>query len=86
MHASSEIILAGGASIVSFNMSDEDVRTIHAVLARLRNEGRTAQSQRLTERTKAAVEQKMGIEPVAMPAHHFLRRVARDYAALDDTF
>ena len=67
-------------------LSDEDMRTIHAVLARLRNEGRTAQSRRLTERTKAAVEQKMGIEPVAMPAHHFLRRVARDYAALDDTF
>lgn len=83
-------LLPGEDHVVQFPqvraLSDEDVRTVNAVLARLRAEGRTAKSSRLADRTKAAVEDKMGIAPVAMSAHPFLRQVARDYAALDDTF
>ncbi|MEP0548360.1 MAG: RDD family protein [Rhodothermales bacterium] len=65
-------------------LTDEDVATLRDVQARFRREGRTAHTMQLLERAKTAVEQKMDIEPVAMPAPPFIRQVILDYAALDE--
>lgn len=67
-------------------LTDTDIETLRDVLGRFRREGRTTRTMQLMERAKRAVEQKMEIEPVAMPAPRFLRQVVRDYAALDEVF
>ncbi len=66
-------------------LTDADVETVRAVLARFREDGRTARTAKLADRTKAVIEQKMEIEPVAAPAVRFLRQVVRDYSALEDS-
>lgn len=65
-------------------LTDTDVQTVRAVLARFREDGRTARTAKLMDRTKAIIEQKMGVAPVATPAPRFLRQVVRDYGALED--
>lgn len=67
-------------------LTDADVETLREVLARFRREGRTTRTMQLLDRAKRAVERKMGIESVAMPAPQFLRQVVRDYAALDEVY
>jgi uncharacterized RDD family membrane protein YckC len=65
-------------------LTEEDVATLRDVQTRFRREGRTAHTMHLLDRAKTAVEQKMDIEPVAMPAPPFIRQVILDYAALDE--
>ena len=67
-------------------LTDADIETLREVLARFRREGRTTRTMHLLDRAKQAVERKMEIEPVAMPAPQFLRQVVRDYAALDEVY
>lgn len=65
-------------------LSDADVRTLRAVLVRLRMTSRDSRSARLAARAKAAVETRLGLEPVQMPAEAFLRAVVRDHVFLMD--
>ena len=65
-------------------LSDADVRTLRAVLVRLRLSSRDARSVALARRAKAAVERRLGIEPVRMPPEAFLKAVVRDHVFLLD--
>lgn len=65
-------------------LSDADVRTIRAVLVRLRLDSRSDRGVRLGRSAKAAVEKRLGLEPVRMPAEAFLRAVVRDHVFLVD--
>ncbi|MDX1420031.1 MAG: RDD family protein [Rubricoccaceae bacterium] len=67
-------------------LTDADVRTLRAVLVRLRLEKRSAATRRLAARAKAAVEDRLGLEPVAMPPEPFLRTVVDDYTAAHDRY
>ena len=67
-------------------LSDADVRTLRAVLVRLRTSKRDARSSALARRAKAAVERRLGLEPVEMPAEAFLRAVVRDHVFLMDQY
>ena len=64
-------------------LSDADVRTIRAVLVRLRlTSRRDVQARALAERAKAAVQRRLALEPVAMPPEAFLKAVVRDHTFL----
>lgn len=65
-------------------LSDADVRTLRAVLVRLRSTRRDAAAAALAGRAKAAVEARLGLEPVRMPPEAFLRAVVRDHTAVLD--
>jgi len=65
-------------------LSDADVRTLRAVLVRLRLSPRDARTTSLARRAKAAVETRLGMEPVRMPPEAFLRAVVRDHVFLLD--
>lgn len=67
-------------------LSDADVRTLRAVLVRLRGRKRDARSADLARRAKAAVEAKLELGPVAMPPEAFLRAVVRDHTFLLDRY
>lgn len=68
-------------------LGDADVRTIRAVLVRLRlTSRRDAQARALAERAKAAVERRLGLDAVAMPPEAFLRAVVRDHTFLLDRY
>lgn len=67
-------------------LSDADVRTLRAVLVRLRLSRRDRRATDLARRAKAAVEAKLEIEPVAMPPEAFLRAVVRDHTFLLDRY
>ena len=67
-------------------LSDADVRTLRAVLVRLRTSKRNARSSALARRAKAAVERRLGLEAVAMPAEPFLKAVVRDHVFLMDRY
>lgn len=67
-------------------LSDADVRTLRAVLVRLRLSTRDRRSTDLARRAKTAVEAKLGLEPVAMPAEAFLKAVVRDHTFLLDRY
>jgi len=65
-------------------LTDADVRTLRAVLVRLRLSSRDARAVALARRAKAAVERRLGMEPVAMPPEAFLKAVVRDHVFLLD--
>lgn len=65
-------------------LSDADVRTLRAVLVRLRLSPRDARATALARRAKAAVEKRLGLEPVRMPPEAFLKAVVRDHVFLLD--
>ena len=65
-------------------LADADVRTLRAVLVRLRLSPRDERSVALARRAKAAVERRLGLGPVAMPPEAFLRAVVRDHVFLLD--
>ncbi|PAP77767.1 RDD family protein [Rubrivirga marina] len=65
-------------------LSDADVRTLRAVLVRLRLSSRDARAVALARRAKAAVERRLGLEPVRMPPEAFLKAVVRDHVFLLD--
>ena len=67
-------------------LSDADVRTLRAVLVRLRTSKRDAGSSALARRAKAAVERRLGLAPVDMPAEPFLKAVVRDHVFLMDRY
>lgn len=60
-------------------LSDADVRTLRAVIVRLRLTSRDTQAVRLARRTKAATEKRLGLDPVQMPPEAFIRAVIRDH-------
>ena len=65
-------------------LTDADVRTLRAVLVRLRLSSRDARATALARRAKAAVEKRLELEPVQMPPEAFLRAVVRDHVFLMD--
>lgn len=65
-------------------LSDADIRTLRAVLVRLRLTTRDGRATRLARRAKAAVETRLGLDPVQMPPEAFLRTVVRDHVFLMD--
>lgn len=67
-------------------LSDADVRTIRAVLVRLRVSKRDARSVALARRAKAAVEARLEMAPVAMPPEPFLKAIVRDHTFLLDRY
>ncbi len=68
-------------------LSDADVRTIRAVIVRLRlSKTRDARATDLARRAKAAVETKLGMAPVPMPPEAFLKAVVRDHTFLLDRY
>ena len=67
-------------------LSDADVRTLRAVLVRLRSTRRDRQATVLAKRAKAAVEARLGMAPVPMPPEAFLRAVVRDHTVVLDQY
>lgn len=68
-------------------LTDAEVRTLRAVIVRLRTSSRAdARSVDLARRAKAAVEARLGMDPVRMPAEAFLRAVVRDHTFLLDRY
>ena len=67
-------------------LSDADVRTLRAVLVRLRLSHRDRRSADLAERAKGAVEAKLGLDPSPLAAPEFLETVVRDHTALHDRY
>ena len=67
-------------------LSDADVRTLRAVIVRLRLSKRDRRATDLARRAKAAVETKLGMEPVAMPPEAFLKAIVRDHTFLLDRY
>ena len=67
-------------------LTDADVRTIRAVLVRLRREPRSAAALRLAHRAKDAVERRLGIDRAQMPTADFLENVVADYTSSHDRF
>lgn len=67
-------------------LSDADVRTLRAVLVRLRISKRDARATALARRAKAAVEKRLEMEPVEMPPEPFLKAVVRDHVFLLDRY
>jgi uncharacterized RDD family membrane protein YckC len=65
-------------------LSDADVRTLRAVIVRLRLSRRDKRARAIADRAKAAVEARLGMEPVKMPAEAFLKSVVRDHTFLLD--
>ena len=65
-------------------LSDADVRTLRAVLVRHRLSTRDPRGRALAERAKAAVEARLGLGAVAMPADEFLTVVVRDHTFVLD--
>lgn len=60
-------------------LAPADAAVVRDVVAQLHAMGRTGRAERLAQRTKAVVEQKLGIAPVEMAAAAFLRQVLADY-------
>ena len=67
-------------------LSDADVRTLRAVLVRLRLSKRDRRSQALADRAKEAVEAKLGLPPSPLDAPAFLETVVRDHTMLLDRY
>ena len=67
-------------------LSDADVRTLRAVLVRLRISKRDARATALARRAKRAVEKRLGLEPVDMRPEAFLKAVVRDHVFLLDRY
>jgi len=67
-------------------LSDADVRTLRAVLVRLRLSKRDKRSQTLATRAKDAVEAKLGLEPVREAPEAFLKTIVKDHTHLLDRY
>ncbi|MDX1439895.1 MAG: RDD family protein [Rubricoccaceae bacterium] len=67
-------------------LSDSDIRTLRAVIVKLRLEKRSRSTQNLARRAKAAVERRLQLESVRMPAEAFLRLIVDDYTAAHDRY
>lgn len=67
-------------------LADADVRTLRAVLVRVRREPGSQTTRRLAMRAKEAVERRLGLERVAMAPEAFLQTVIADYTAVHDRF
>lgn len=67
-------------------LSDADVRTLRAVLVRLRLSKRDKRSQTLAKRAKEAVEAKLGLDPVREAPEAFLKTIVKDHTHLLDRY
>ena len=67
-------------------LADADIRTLRAVIVKLRLEKKSRVTQNLARRAKTAVENRLGIEPIRMPAEAFLRTIVDDYTAAHDRY
>ena len=67
-------------------LSDADVRTIRAVLLRLRRAPASDAASDLGRRAKAAVEDRLGLAPVGLTPEAFLQAVVTDYTAAHDRY
>ena len=67
-------------------LSDADVRTVRAVLVRLRLSKGDKRSSLLAGRAKEAVEAKLGLGPVQASPEAFLRTVVKDHTHLLDRY
>ena len=67
-------------------LTDPEVRTLRAVITKLRLTPRNGRSSSLAKRAKAAVEKRLGLETVQMPPDVFLRTIVRDHVACHDRF
>lgn len=67
-------------------LADADIRTLRAVLVKLRLEKKSRATQNLARRAKTAVENRLGMEPARMPAEAFLRSVVDDYTVAHDRY
>ena len=67
-------------------LSDADVRTVRAVLVRLRLSRRDKRSMLLAERAKSAIEAKLGLDPVAVAPEAFLKAIVQDHTFLLDRY
>ncbi len=67
-------------------LADADVRTLRAVLVKVRLEKRSKATMDLARRAKAAVEDRLGLDPVPMPPLEFLQTVVTDYTAAHDRY
>lgn len=67
-------------------LSDADIRTLRAVLVKLRMEKKSRATQNLARRAKTAVENRMGIEPARIPPEAFIRLIVDDYTAAHDRY
>ena len=67
-------------------LTDADVRTVRAVLLRLRREPASDAAADLGRRAKAAVEERLGLNAVALTPEAFLQAVVTDYTAAHDRY
>ncbi|MEM6327354.1 MAG: RDD family protein [Bacteroidota bacterium] len=67
-------------------LTDAEIRTVRAVIARLHLAGRDARSLALAERAKAAIQKRLDLPDVQMRPEPFLRLVVRDHVARLDRF
>ena len=68
------------------SLSDADVRTVRAVLVRIRLSRRDKRSMLLATRAKDAIEAKLGLDPVADAPEAFLKAIVRDHTFLLDRY
>lgn len=67
-------------------LTDAEIRTVRAVIARLHLAGNDARSRSLADRAKKAVERRLDLEDVRMRPEPFLRLIVRDHVARLDRF
>jgi len=67
-------------------LSDADVRTLRAVLLRIRREPASAPAQELARRAQMAVQERLGLAPTPLTPHDFLSAVVTDYTAAHDRY
>ena len=67
-------------------LTDAEIRTVRAVIARLYIANHDARSRALADRAKRAVERRLELEEIAMRPEPFLRTVVRDHVARLDRF
>lgn len=67
-------------------LSDSDIRTIRAVIVKMRLEKRSRSTLNLARRAKVVVEKRLDLNPVQMPPEAFLRTIVDDYTASHDRY
>ncbi len=65
-------------------LSDADIRTIRAVLVRMRLAKRDRRGLALADRARAAVEARLEMAPAALETEDFLEAIVRDHTAVVD--
>ena len=68
------------------NLSDAEIRTVRAVIARLQISKGDRRAQALAERAQRAVERRLDLEPTRLAPEAFLRTIVRDHVARLDRF